>query len=136
MGGITWIRNGVVTDRPREEDSGPDGRQYLSHVSKTYYQDGTAEVVTGHAFNSSIELSASGSYTHVLGAPTKTTEATDHTQDSDIQGLIKARTMADANDAAQKAQKAAAVARATNLVPTGSVPGRANYSAVVKPTKS
>jgi beta-lactam-binding protein with PASTA domain len=134
--GITWIRNGVVVDRPAEEDNSVpagDGRSYLPYASKTYLQDGSTEVVTGRAFNAAIKLPESGNVTRVMGAPK--TEASDKSQDGSdqIANLQQARAAMDAANAAQKAQQNAAIASATNLVTIGSVPGTANYTAVVKP---
>lgn len=143
------MRDGRVVDRPADEtDSGPvgDGRQYLDYAAKTYNPDNTTDVVTGRAFNASIELPPSGSYTNVLGAP-KTTEASENPI---VASARQAQTVTDAalrmvQDARdqelqrtinQQAQNDVAVASATNLVQTGSVPGTNNYSAVVKPTKS
>lgn len=147
--GITWIRNSVVIDRPAEEnDSGTasDGRQYLPYASKTYKQDGSADVVTGRAFNSAIELPPSGSYTQVLGAP-KTTEASENpivasarqaqaVTDAAMHMVQDARDQELQRTINQQAQNDAAVASATNLVQTSGVPGIYNGSWVVKPTKS
>ena len=147
--GITIIRNGVITDRPAEEnDSGPagDGRTYLPYASKTYHVDGTADVVTGRAFNSAIQLPASGNISNVRDAP-KQAEASEFSQ---IDSLRQAkadvdpslRMLQDARDqdfqraVSQQAQIDAAIASATHLVQTGSVPGTNNASFVVKPTKS
>lgn len=83
MGGITWVRNGVVVDRPLDEvnaesmvdqgDLGPaqDGRSYLPYAAKTYYQTGETDVVIGRKFNSGIDLPASGNISKVLGPTTK-----------------------------------------------------------------
>ena len=56
--------------------------------------------------------------TPAIGAfpPAKMTE-TDHSQDQDIQNLIRARNMGDTADAKQQAQNNAAQASATNLQP-------------------
>lgn len=80
--GITWIRNGVVTDRPLDEvnadspvdqgDLGPaqDGRTYLPYAAKTYFQDGSTEIVTGRQFNAAIGLPESGNVSKTM--PVKT----------------------------------------------------------------
>jgi hypothetical protein len=153
--GITLIRNGVVVDQPAEEsDKGPaeDGRTYLPYANKTYNQDGTADIVTGRAFNSGIALPASGNYTRVMGNPK--TEAAENPQ---IAALRQAKASADAalrsvQDARdqdfqramnQQIQNDLAVASATNLVRVGrdqsildSEQGKQSASWVVKPTKS
>lgn len=129
--GITIVRDGVIVDKPVEEcDSGPagDGRQYLPYAAKTYHQDNTTDVVTGRAFNASIELPPSGSYTRVLGAP-KQTEA----EDSQITSVRQAKTVTDTSlqmvqDARdqeyqrlvnQQAQRDAEIKAATTLTPLG-----------------
>lgn len=136
--GLRFVVNGRIIDNGETAEGqaqGVDGRTLIPHVQSVYHQDGNVVRTTDRVDIGGRPLPPSGSFTQVLGAP-KHVEASDHVQDSDIQGLIKARTMADVNDAEQRAQNAAAVASAMNLIPTGSVPGTANYSAVVKPTKS
>ena len=142
------MKDGRVVDRPAEEnDAGPagDGRQYLPFASKTYNQDNTTDIVTGRAFNASVELPPSGSYTKVMGAP-KATEASENpvvTSARQAQAVTDAAVSIQqaARDAEvqrvinQQSQSDAAIASATNLVQTSSVPGTYNGTWVVKPTK-
>ena len=138
---LRFILNGRVMDdgeTPNQETAeapiqGVDGRTLIPYVQSVYHQDGSVVRISDRVDIGGRPLPPSGSYTQVLST-LKQAEATDHSQDPDIQNLIRARTMGDVTDVAQKAQIATAIASATNLVQTGSVPGTANYSAVVKPT--
>lgn len=107
-----------------------DGRSLLDNTSAVYHVDGSVVKITGRQFNAAIKLPDSGNYTRVM--PVKTTEAIDHSQDSDIKALIAGRVYLGNAQAAQDAQNAAMQAQMTNLKVTGSVPGTNNFSAVVK----
>ena len=125
---------------------GVDGRTLIPYVQSVYHQDGSVVRISDRVDIGGRPLPPSGSYTQVLST-LKQAEASEFSQ---IDSLRQAkadvdpslRMLQDARDqdfqraVSQQAQIDAAIASATHLVQTGSVPGTNNASFVVKPTKS